>query len=363
MLRVLGLSQLIHGLHNTATYLLRRNLAFGHYFILHGSEAVAYTVVVVAAGPILHNAWALVLAVVISYATRVTASYFVTDVHPRLGFDRAKFKEMFEFSRWTSAFSVVDFALEAGDNTVVGAALGPSALAFYRMGYQVSTEGSSALQLVLTPVAFPAMSRMQFDLERVRSGFRTMLGLSLLAILPLTGGLILFAPLAVPLLLGDRWSPAVGPLRILALAALFRGILEIARPVLLGLGRSRDDFALKLFQVILMLALAYPAAVSGGIIGVSVAVLAAAVATLPAWAYALVRTAHVAWSDVTRPVLAPILSGAIAIGTLLVVMAPGGGWAELLVYVALYGVLYAGTSLVLRRVLPGSGLALWRRSG
>src|SRR5207237_147922 len=90
-------------------------------------------------------------------------------------------------------------ATQPAAHTVVGAALGPTSLAFYRMGYQISTEGSSALQLVLTPVAFPAMSRVQSDLERVRAGFRAMLGLSVVAILPLTGALILFAPLAVPL--------------------------------------------------------------------------------------------------------------------------------------------------------------------
>lgn len=361
LLRVLGLSQVIVGLHNTGTYLLRRNLDFGHLFILHASEAATYTLVVIAGGVLLHNAWALVFAVLASYATRVIAGYLVTRVRPRFGLDRDKFREMFAFSKWTTAFSVVDFALEAGDNTVVGSVLGPTNLAFYRMGYQVSTEGSSALQLVLTPVAFPAMSRVQLDLERVRAGFRAMLGLSVLAVLPLTGALIMLAPLGVPLLLGERWTPAVGPLRILAAAALVRGILEMARPVLLGLGRSREDFGLKLLQVVVMLALAYPAAMSGGMLGVAWAVLAGAIATLPAWAYLLTRYAHVGWADFLRPVIAPAIASATAVAGLLVVIRTDGGWIELLAYGALYAVLFAVSSLVLMRVMPDSGLALVRR--
>lgn len=362
LLRVLGLVQLVMGFHNVGVVLLRRDLLFDRVFVLHLSEVLTYSVVVIAVAAVLHDAWALVAGVVASFAVRVVTSYVVAPARSWFGFEYAKFKRMFAFSKWTNAYVFVDFLLETVDNAVVARLVGATSLAFYRMGYQLATEGTGAVQWVVNAVAFPAFARIQFDREHVRRSFRALLGVVSAAVVPLAVALVLIGQVGVPLILGDRWAPAAEPLRVLAIAALVRSVLETARPLLLGLGHSRGDFGLKLVQVALLAALVIPAGLSFGLMGVAWAVLAAALASLPAWLAVLVRIARLTPADVLLPIVAPAISGAGATVILLVLPAAAITWPDLLARSIALVVSYGAITLLLARLLPGSGLAAARRA-
>jgi O-antigen/teichoic acid export membrane protein len=267
---------------------------------------------------------------------------------------------MFVFSKWTTAYGFIDFLLETADNAVVGTVIGTTALAFYRLGYQIASEGSSALVIVLTPVAFPAVSRIQSDLALVRRGLRAMLGLASALLIPLTALLIVLGPAGVPLLLGDRWAPAAAPLTVLAFGALLRGMIETARPVLLGLGRSRADFGLKLFQVLVLLALLLPAAMNFGTLGVAWSVVTAAACTLPVWFGLLRQSSGATVRDFLEPLAAPVACGLLAVMSLAVVPAFQGGWVGLLLAAGTYCATYVVLSGLLSYRLPRSGFALLR---
>jgi PST family polysaccharide transporter/lipopolysaccharide exporter len=267
---------------------------------------------------------------------------------------------MFVFSKWTTLYGFLDFVLETADNAVVGTLIGTTALAFYRLAYQIASEGSSALVIVLTPVAFPAVSRIQSDVARVRQGFRAMLGLASAALIPLTALLIVLGPVGVPLLLGDRWAPAVGPLTILAFGALLRGTIETARPVLLGLGRSKDDLGLKLFQVLILLALLIPAAMNYGTPGVAWSVVVAAACTLPVWVGLLRRASGATVRDFVEPLVAPVICGLLAVLSLAALPVSQAGWLGLSLAASVYCATYVGLSALLSYRLPRSGFALLR---
>lgn len=362
LLRVLAFVHLIFALHNIGTDLLRRNLSFGRIYVLQGSEAVAYTIVTLVAGLTLHSAWALVLGTLGSYAARVIASYWVTPIRAGIGFDRVRFLEMFRFSRWTNAHVFLSFVVETVDNAVVARFVSSTALAFYRMGYQVATEGSVALQYVVTEVAYPAVARLQFDRDHVRQSFRGILGLTCASLFPATALLALLGPMLVPLALGERWAPAGAPLQILAFAALARGVLETARPVLLGVGRSREDFVLKLVQATCLVAIVIPAGIVGGVEGVARGVLVAAALSLPVWGYLLRTYVALTWRDIFEPSIAPAIATLCGTAILIYLEPAGPSWVSLVARAAVLLVTYLGVSALLLRLLPRSGFAAARRA-
>ncbi len=360
ILRALALVPIITGFHSVGPTILRREMRFDRVFLLHATEATTYSVVAIAVAVVRHDAWALAIAVVASFAARVAVSYVLSPIRARLDFDVTRFRELFRFSKWTNAYVMVDFVLETADNIIVAALLGPVALAFYRMGYQLATEGSSGLQWVVTSVAFPAFARVQLDPGHVRGSFRRVLAGVAALILPMTVALVVLGPIAVPLLLGQRWDGAVVPMQIVALAALGRGILETARPVLLGLGHSREDFLLKVIQSVLLVALALAGGILFGMTGVAWGVVAAALATMPAWWILLRHIAHTTIGDLTRPVIAPIVAALVTVLILVALPPAAVRWTDLVVYGAALALPYTLLTIALFRVMPDSGVALAR---
>src|SRR5205823_9860094 len=105
-------------------------------------------------------------------------------------------------------------------------------------------------------------------------------------------------------LLGPAWIEAAGALRVLVFGALLRSVIDIAPPILRALGYTRADFRLKFVQVGLMAVLLYPAARAYGIVGVSFAVVLAALLTIPFWVVVLRRAAKFTADDFITPAIA-----------------------------------------------------------
>lgn len=360
LLRVLGLVQIVMGFHSIGPTILRRELRFQKLFLLYASEAVTFSAVAIALGMVRHDAWALVIATLASFSVRVLVSHAISPVRVGIGFDVTKFRELFHFAKWVNANVFVDFVLETADNATVARLLGPSVLAFYRMAYQLATEGSGAVPWVLTTVAFPAFARIQFDPVHLRTSFRGLLGLVSAALMPVAVGLTMLGTPAVLLGLGESWAPAAAPLAILSVAAVFRAITETARPVLLGIGDSRADFILRFMQAIMLVLMLVPAGTAYGVTGAAAAVLGAAVLTLPLWVIVLTRRAHLRLSDMTLPVVAPLLAGGAAIAALVATAPVESNWESFGGHSAILLVVYGLATLLLHRILPRSGLAAAR---
>lgn len=362
LLRVLAVVALVTGLHNVGTIILGRELRFGRLVILHAAEAVGYSVTAIAAGAILHNAWALVLAALAAWTLRVAASYVLTPLRGGFGFQRRQFAEMFAFSRWTSAYGVVDLLLETFDNAVVARLAGPRALGFYRMAYQLATEAPLALQWVVASVAFPAVASIQHDADQVRRSYRGLLGLASSVLIPVSLLFVILAEDAIPLLLGPSWAPTAEPLRVLAIAGLVRGILATLQPVLLGLGRSRQEFTLRAAQAAVMVALVIVAGTSFGVIGVAWAVLLASLLTLPLWLRLTSGTVGVGTRALATVLAAPTIAGSTAAIATIALPAGGPDLAGVIARVATFSIAYLAASALLLRVLPGSGLGAAARA-
>lgn len=362
MLRTLALAPLLLGVHSVGPILLRRELRYGPIFALHAAETLSFAAVAIALAWLLHSAWALVIALVASSAVRVIVSYAVHPARARPGFDGRLLQELFRFSRWTTLYGVLDLILETFDNAVVARFIGPTALAFYRIAYQLASEGSQSMQWIVTAVAFPAVARIQAESARVRAGFRAMLAGTSVALFPLGAALMIVGPGIVPLVFGERWTPVGELLRVLAVGALARAIIETARPVLLGLGHSRADLTLKATQAALMVFLVLLGGPTFGAIGVAWAVAFAAVATLPAWALLLVRVGGLAAADLARPAIAPLVATGVASAAAVALGSGDGGWLDVLSRAGVLAVAYVGATLLLVRAMPWSGLAVARRA-
>jgi O-antigen/teichoic acid export membrane protein len=356
-MRVLGLAQLVMGFHSMATPLLMRELRFDRLIIIYFAETFTFAVITIVLAFQLRTLWAQVIGYVSGFVVRVIVSYWITPVRARLRFDRQKAAEMFQYTKWLTAYLSADFALETADNAVVGRVLGKEPLAQYRMAYQLAAEGPTTLKSVIERVAFPMFSRLQQDRTRVHAHFRATLGLTAATMVPISAALLVLAPTFVPLLLGQRWQPAALPLQILVVATLLRSIIDTGPPLLQGLGYTRADFKLKVIQAGAMCLLLYPAAKYWGTAGIAYAVIAGAVIALPFWVLILREAAGLTFRDFTVPLASPLVAGAVGLATLLLLPKAPTTWPSLFLHGGIFLVAYGSVSTVLYRLIPTSGLA------
>jgi O-antigen/teichoic acid export membrane protein len=311
LLRVVALSALLRGMGSIRVVYFRKELEFRKEFIYSLSGTIAQFVVAIGTALILHNAWALVLGYVAGDFARMIASYVMQPYWPKSPFDPRKATELFRFGRWVMARNIVGYLVEKGDDVVVGRLLGAASLGLYQVAYRMSEAGLSEVGVVVSRVAFPAYSKLQHDLPRLRALYLNTLQISLVLSGFVAGGVFALATEFTRLFLGDQWMPMVPALRLLAAAGMVKALLPAMGPLLKSLGRP--DIAVKIAcaRLAVLATLIYPLSLSAGIVGASVAVLLSVVAVAPLHYAAATRALALPPADLAAVIFPPATSSII----------------------------------------------------
>lgn len=144
------------------------------------------------------------------------------------------------------------YLYSTADFLVAGRVLGKSPLGAYSMAWtlaSVPVEKVTALVMRVTPSFFSAA---QQDLQTMRRYLVLLTeGISLIA-LPAAVGLSIVADDFVRTVLGEKWLPAIMPLRLLAAYAAVRSVSPLFAPVLMALGRTRAVLNNNLLALLLL---------------------------------------------------------------------------------------------------------------
>jgi PST family polysaccharide transporter len=155
---------------------------------------------------------------------------------------------------------------------------------------------------ILGATAFSVFSSLQDDIPKIRTGLAKANAYVALVCFPATIGIGLAAPLLVPVLFGDQWTPAVRILEILSLLGPYYSFISLDGSVFQAVGRPRLQFGL----LVLDLALVIPAIVIGvrhGLTGVAVGVVVAPYITLVPRLIIRMRLLHATLANQLRPVV------------------------------------------------------------
>jgi len=140
---------------------------------------------------------------------------------------------------------------------LLGAMLGAKALGYYTLAFDTVFKPTMAIAPVLTRVAFPVFSRLQGNMLQMKKGYLKILQLLSLFNFPVTFGMAVIAPLAVPVIYGEKWLPSVVLIQILALVAVLRSMGSPQSALLLSKGKADWGFYWSLGTMILRLPFLY----------------------------------------------------------------------------------------------------------
>lgn len=354
ILRVMGLSMIVAGFKNIGVIHFDKELQFRERFLFRSVPHIIETVVAIVLAIVLRSVWALVLGLVAREVSLVIASYIAHPYRPRLSADRARMVELYRFGIWVLGSAILSYLSSNLDDVIVGRILDATALGFYTNAFTLSSFTGRQMTGVISEVAFPAYSKLQSDIPRLRNAyFRTLRVVAVIAF-PVATGLWLVGPELVETLMGAKWLPMIPAFNVLLIWGFLRSIGSTTGPLLLASGRPAINTKSQFAAVVLLAVVIYPFTNRWGIVGAGWATVVSGIGPvvvvllltgryLSAERWQLLRTLVV-------PAVATILMAAPILMIKHSVPAVAGLWV--LLWAPILGaVLYGGAILAARRYL------------
>lgn len=136
------------------------------------------------------------------------------------------------------AGNILNFINSRVDQMLIGSLLGPQALGYYSMAFNLVFQPINKINPILTQVAFPVLTRFREKPEKLKHGYLKMLNLIATINAPLLFGVSAVAPLLIPIIIGEQWIPAIPIIQILAIYAFIRSLGNSGGSLALACGRA-----------------------------------------------------------------------------------------------------------------------------
>lgn len=272
ILPVMAFGPLLTGLCNPGIVYFRKNLDYSRRFLYEISAAVLQFSFAVGYALVQQSIWALVIGYLTSSVVKMVMSYVLHGYRPWPEFDLARAKEMMDYGKWMLGSSIMNYIHDSGDDAFVVLFLGSTFLGFYQMAFRVSNAPVTEISHVITDVAFPTYSKLQGDIEQLRTAFFHVVQLVTFLATPVSIGIATVAPTFVRAFLGSAWVPMIVPMQILALYAVWRAFASTFGAVWKAVGRPDYLTKLQTFSTLLIAVFIYPASEAWGLTGVALTV-------------------------------------------------------------------------------------------
>jgi PST family polysaccharide transporter len=197
------------------------------------------------------------------------------------------------------------------DKLLLGRFWGADALGLYGQAYQLVTFPVLQLNVAVTGVAFPALSRIQHDAGRLARSFLRAYSLLISLTIPITITSALFAEEIVAIVLGPKWMEAAPILRLLAPVALVHSMANPLAWLVISTGRVGRALSISAAAtplIILGIVLGLSHGPKGVALGYSSAL---ALLLIPFTAFFKQGTA-VSWADLWAAAKPSLISGLLA---------------------------------------------------
>lgn len=320
LLRVTALSPLAIGLRNPAVVYFQKDLEFHKEFVYRVSGTVVYFVISLVYALIDPTVWALVVGYVAGDIVRTTVSYLADDYRPWPSFDLDVAKRRLSYGKWVTSTAILYFLYSRGDDAFVGWALGAAALGFYQIAYRLSNAPATEITQTISGVTFPAYSKVQKDVTKLRHGFFNTVRITTFISFPMAIGIAAVAPTFIEAFYTSEWLPIISVIQILAIYGLLRSLGATFGPVWKAVGRPDYVAKLSLIRVMLIAVFIYPVTMWWGYGLDGVAALITAIYIFPMMPIDVYLVLNTVESPVGRfikevsyPLLASALMGAVVV--------------------------------------------------
>jgi O-antigen/teichoic acid export membrane protein len=276
LIRLASPAFLLSGLATGPYAIVQRRLDFRRTALVETGSLVVGAVTAVAAAAAGLGATAVVLGALVGLAA-ASALWLLSARPVRPRWNRAAVRDVATFGLASGGAALAYEGFLNVDYAILAARVSPARVGFYWRAWQLGVGYQAKLSGLMLAVGFPVYARTR-NLEELRRVRDRLARLNAIVLFPLLALLVAVAPVLVPTFFGARWSPAVRPTQILALAGMCLVAGTGIAPMLFAAGKPRAQLWLNVGGLV-----AY-AALIGGLATARLTILCAAIAVF-----------HVAW--------------------------------------------------------------------
>ena len=361
IIRVIALSALLAGFRNVGILFFQKELNFGKQFFYQLSGTLADISVAIVLAIKLQSVWALVYGGLAANFIMLFMSYAVHPYRPRISFDKRKFQDLFGFGKWVLGSGILIFLITRGDDIFVGRVLGIAALGLYQMAYNLSNLPATEITHVISQVTFPAYSKFQDDISRLRKAYLRVFHFTAFLSVPLSAGIFVMAPDFTRIFLGEKWASMIPAFQILACWGIIRSLGATAGPVFQSVGQPAVLTKLQLLVLVFLCVFIYPFSIKWGICGTSLAIVLSTFFPNMAATFLVIKKIQCRGLDLVKRLSWSLIHTGIMIFIILAVknyLISFMGIAEFLLVIGLGCLVYFGTSYAFRNLFPDHKEAL-----
>lgn len=230
--------------------------------------------------------WALVAQTLVAAACTCAVMFVLSGWRPHFRFNLAVLAALGSYSRFIVGSRTLLSIQQNMDYLLIGKLMGAQALGIYSIAFLLTETLRAQAYWLVSKAVFPFYSRAIGRDHDIRSVYLGTVRYMSVTVFPAASLLILFAPNFVPALFTAKWTGAIVPIQILAVASMVVASGGTPGEVLRGIGRPDLDFRINLSVATLV---AFPGLWIGihllGLPGASLAVLCSlSVSRLAFWA-------------------------------------------------------------------------------
>lgn len=243
ILKALSPLLLLSGLQAVPSALLRRELNFRAIFSASISGTVLGGAVAVAMALAGFGVWSLVANLLIQNTVLAAAIWRKSGFRPLLSFSKPHLGALWSYGRYTLMLRVAAFAANQSPRLIVGYLFGPDILGAFSLGLRIIEMIYQLLVLPASNVIVPMIARIRENPQRLENAILGATHMTAVMATCVYVTLAATAPIAIPLIFGERWLSSVPIVRILCFFGVIAACGQIWQSVLGGLGRP--DIALR----------------------------------------------------------------------------------------------------------------------
>lgn len=219
LFRVLFLYLILRGAGQIQLAVLQRDLRYRQRTIIDIIRAIVRGAVSVGLALYGNGAWSIVVGLLAGEVIATALAMAFVPLRPAWRVEFSVASTLLRFGAAVLGLKVVSAVLTSSDDLIIGGRLGPEPLGFYAIAFRLPELSIDTVHWIFSSVAFAVYSKArQQGSEAFRDSMLRALRLTTLFGFSAGAGLAILAPIAVPVLFTDKWTPAVGATVFLSLA-------------------------------------------------------------------------------------------------------------------------------------------------
>lgn len=243
IMRVLALAMPIGAFSMVQSAIVTRQMAFKKFFYSSLWSQIITSVIAIAMAYMGFGAWALVAQSIASTLASNYVLYRMVRWHPKWMYSWSRFNALFPYAWKKTAASFMGTLCNQLKGYLIGYHYTTADLAFFNRGEGLPEMLRNSISGTIDGVLFPALSKVQDDVEGLKRGIRRSIMTSTFFVCPVLFGLAATADKLVPIIYSAKWSPAVPFMQVACVTLIVVLINNTNLQTLYAIGRT--DVVLK----------------------------------------------------------------------------------------------------------------------